>query len=620
MKQIKSPWFTTEQRLAAIGAFALSVIVLIVYHPSIRVGFLGDDWWFLGKAAALNLPDYIAFYFDPAQQIFWYRPLYGILLLIEYAFFAASPEGYHVVQILLHLTNCLLLFALVGKLSGRWRAGLVAALFYAVLPVYSSAVFWIAVQDPLAMVFFLTAVLLWIIYLRTRRNWFYWLAFGAFVLALLGKETNFFLLVVLFLLDWWFISGKFQAATFLKRYSLFAVVLTIYLMLENQVQTNAYFPNRWGYSMGWHVLQNGVRYLALLASPWELSSPENYFWLALVLGVLLVLGLRLRSKLLLFLGVTVLLAIAPAVAFPTTFFYPRYLYAAAMVSGILIALFCEIILAHWATQKIARVIFSLAVGGFVLFNTTVTLGAAEFQVEEGRQFRVPLRDIYQQHLTFTPDTYLYFVEPPYPMIMRNLGGMFALRYGSNVTVWSNDVEYGGVDANHFARLREHTNAFVYYFDAQKQHREIAVDPSDRSTASPALPANFEQSIRFEGYEVTGTTLKRGSDLGLLLYWKAFGQIEKDYTVFVHLVSEKGKQVLGEDNQPRGGREPTHSWDTGTLVVDAHILAIPPEVPRGEYRLELGLYYLPTMERLWLVDRAGNPVADHILIEPFEIVE
>jgi hypothetical protein len=206
------------------------------------------------------------------------------------------------------------------------------------------------------------------------------------------------------------------------------------------------------------------------------------------------------------------------------------------------------------------------------------------------------------------------------MIVRNLSGMFLLRYGSNVTVWSNDAEYGGVDENRFANLREHDHAYIYYFDDSKLRHEVPVDPVTQTTASPALPVRFQAPIRLQGYELTSAALKRGNDLGLLLYWDAEDRMEKDYTVFVHLVNDKGETVLGEDSQPRGGRLPTSQWALGKMVIDAHMITLPPDILAGKYYLEVGLYYFPTRETVNLLDDKNRPVTDRIVIEPFVVEE
>ncbi|MBI3537486.1 MAG: glycosyltransferase family 39 protein [Chloroflexi bacterium] len=602
-------------RFGFVGALAIAVSALVAYAPSMRVGFLGDDWWFLGKAVTLNLPDYLAFYFDPAQQIFWYRPLYGILLGIEYFFFRAAPEGYHAGQIILHLGNALLLFAIIWKLTRRWRVALIAALFYATVPVSSSAVFWVAVQDPLAVLFFLAAIWFWIDYLQSRRARAYIGALIAFILAVLSKETSILLPGILVLVNRWLVRDKATARELIARYSVFAVLLAALLVIEYRVQASAYFPNRWGYSLGAHVAINGARYFALLAFPWQLPEPLNYFWLAFVVAALIVVARRGHARAFLFLGAFAFAAILPALFFPTDFFYPRYLYAATIVSAILFALGVE---ALWFIAARYRMLIALGALGVIALNSAQTIQAGLIAAEEGRQMRVPLRDIYQDHPAFPADTFLYFVDFPYPYILRNLSGMISLRYGANVAVWSNDAEWGGVDENQFANLRAHTNSFVYYL-AENQRREIFVQRDARLSTTTLFPLDSAARIRLEGFEATASELKRGDALALLLYWRARGQIENDYTVFVHLLNARDEIVLSDDAQPRGGRAPTSQWRAGKMIADAHILNLPRDLALGVYRLEIGMYYLPTLARVQFADEHGASV-DHIVIESFRVSE
>ncbi len=610
-----------SKRFLWLSLLTIATVVLVSYQPSIKIGFLGDDWWFLGKAASLDLPTYLAFYFDPRTQIFWYRPLYGILLLLEYLFFGSAPEAYHVGQILLHAINCLLLFAVVWQVSRRERLALLAAIIYAVLPVNNLAIFWIAVQDPLAMVFYLGSVWCWVVYLQTRRPVYYVLAFGAFILALLGKEASVFLPATLFLIDRLVIAKPASLSGLFRRYSLFGVTFAAYLVLEQRVQTYAYFPNRWGYSLGFHVLENLAHYLSLIVFPWGEDMPMvSYIVLAAVLLALVSFGIIKRSKLLLLFAVQVLLTIAPALLFPTTFFQARYLYFAAAVSAILIALLLEIVWKRLGTRRATLAFASVAAVVLVLAGSAMTSAAADNRAEEARQARVPIRDIFQAHPAYPSDTYLYFVEPPYPMIMRNLSGMFLMRYGSGVTVWNNDPEWGGVDENRFAGLREHKNSWVYYFDESNRRYEVKVDPAAQFASAPATPVRFENGIRLEGFEITSATLNPGNDVALVLYWATAEPLDRNYTVFVHLVNEQGETILGEDAQPRRGLAPTKEWRLDKLVSDGHMLNITPDVPPGTYHLEIGLYYLPTQERLSITDENGHLVGDHVVIESLTVVE
>ncbi len=608
------------KKIALVGAFVLVVMTLVSFQPSIRVGFIGDDWEDVAKAAQTPLGEYLRFYFDPTTQVRWYRPLYGLAVLAQYSFFRASPEGYHVVQILLHLANVLWLYRIVSRLSRRWRLAWLAAAVFAGLPALGEAVFWVAVHDPLAMFFYLAAVWFWVIFLQTDKRAYYLAALVASILALLAKEASVFLSVTLFLIDRLVVAEKISWRDLFRRYAAFVIVFFFYLLLEWRVQSTSHFTNQWGYGIGSHMVINLLHYVAVMMFPWGVDEPVRAIGFAIAVSVLLLAGARARSRLLAFLGIQVVISIIPVTGFPAMFFYPRYVYSAAMAWGVLLALSIERVWESLGNRKLRIALASTSVGLLVLLNSAVTIQAADAKAEEARQWRVPYRDISQQHPTFPPDTYLYFVDFPYPYILRNLRGMFYLRYASNVTVWSNDAEWGGWDENRFANLRAHKNAWVYYLDQDKRRREIAVQPDATFQSSLAFPLDYAVPLRLEGFEVTAARLNRGDDLAVLLYWRARGYMDKDYAVFVHLIDARGEIVLRADAPPRGGRAPTSKWSPGKMIVDAHILTIPPDLPRGTYRLEIGMYYLPTLERLVFLDANGTGLADRVAIEMFTIAE
>jgi hypothetical protein len=95
-------------------------------------------------------------------------------------------------------------------------------------------------------------------------------------------------------------------------------------------------------------------------------------------------------------------------------------------------------------------------------------------------------------------------------------------------------------------------------------------------------------------------------------------MEKDYTVFVHLIDEEG-QIWGQkDNQPEGGFYPTSFWDPGEVIKDEYRLQVRPETPKGEYQIEIGMYLLDTNERLPLKDRSGKMIDERILLGPVKV--
>jgi len=128
-----------------------------------------------------------------------------------------------------------------------------------------------------------------------------------------------------------------------------------------------------------------------------------------------------------------------------------------------------------------------------------------------------------------------------------------------------------------------------------------------------MTANFASQIALLGYDLAPHELEPGSTLRLTLYWQAQAEMEQDYTVFVHLLDAEGRLVAQHDGQPGGGNLPTSSWVGGEIIADEHPLGLDPNLPPGSYRLEVGLYLWPTMERLPVLDGAGRVQGDKAVL-------
>lgn len=123
-----------------------------------------------------------------------------------------------------------------------------------------------------------------------------------------------------------------------------------------------------------------------------------------------------------------------------------------------------------------------------------------------------------------------------------------------------------------------------------------LEPAQLSIQHP-LQVNLGDQVTLLGYDVSLEPAQAGQSLDLTLYWQARRTMTEDYTVFTHLVAADGRIVAQQDNQPAEGRYPTTIWDKGEIVVDRYRLSIAPGAPDGEYRLEVGMYLLSTLERL-----------------------
>jgi hypothetical protein len=109
----------------------------------------------------------------------------------------------------------------------------------------------------------------------------------------------------------------------------------------------------------------------------------------------------------------------------------------------------------------------------------------------------------------------------------------------------------------------------------------------------AWSAVLGDGIRLLGYDVQPTPLRVGELLYLQLHWLVDAPPLGDWTVFTHVLATDaaGAQtvVAGQDDRPGRGSLPTTQWQAGWRILDEYQIALPAELPAGEYALEIGLY-------------------------------
>lgn len=150
--------------------------------------------------------------------------------------------------------------------------------------------------------------------------------------------------------------------------------------------------------------------------------------------------------------------------------------------------------------------------------------------------------------------------------------------------------------------------------------QVAVQPPPASPPdAPYLPANFEDKMWLVDYEIRNVQVRRGDALSVTLTWQALATMDEDYTVFVHILDDDDRIWGQEDIQPVRGTYPTTHWAEAEVVLDPHTLWTDQEAPLGLYRLEVGVYLLRTMERLYLLDSTGDPTSGSLILDLIEIV-
>lgn len=102
-------------------------------------------------------------------------------------------------------------------------------------------------------------------------------------------------------------------------------------------------------------------------------------------------------------------------------------------------------------------------------------------------------------------------------------------------------------------------------------------------------ATFDQTIRLRSFSVPATAAP-GETVDVALYWEALRAPEDDLIAFVHLWRPGDAAALAQhDGQPRQGWYPTTAWQSKDHIPDTHPLAIPRDLPPGQYPLWAGLY-------------------------------
>jgi tetratricopeptide (TPR) repeat protein len=133
-----------------------------------------------------------------------WQPLTWLSYIVDYKLFGSNPAWYHLVNLLLHIANTILLFSVLNAMTAAlWRSAFVAAAF-ALHPLHVESVAWVAERkDVLSALFWMLTLAAYIRFVRRSTITSYLLTLLLFALGLMAKPMLVTLPFILLLLDYW---------------------------------------------------------------------------------------------------------------------------------------------------------------------------------------------------------------------------------------------------------------------------------------------------------------------------------------------------------------------------------------------------------------------------------
>ena len=208
---------TASRWKMAIIAGAFILTSLTAYLPALNNGFIWDDDYYVTRNSNLTTFEGLKKIWLVPSSSPQYYPLVFTTFWVEYHIWELDPRGYHLVNILLHALNALLLWMVLARLGVC--GALPAALVFLLHPVHVESVAWVAeLKNTQSAFFYLSSMLLYLRYLGIQNesansqiskfednaDWrLYIISILLYICALLSKTVTSTMPAAILLLLWW---------------------------------------------------------------------------------------------------------------------------------------------------------------------------------------------------------------------------------------------------------------------------------------------------------------------------------------------------------------------------------------------------------------------------------
>lgn len=376
----------------------ITLLVLIIYFPTFSGGFILDDnpliknnpylEKFRSLTSYLSQEDGITDRSDSGNyHTGYYRPLINLTYWLDYKFWGMKAPGFRTTNVVLHLLSCFVLLKLLVILVNSRQAAFWCTIIFAVHPVNTESVSWIASRNNILVTLFVLSSLYFYI-TGWERHKYISMIFSAFffILSVLSKEFGLMLLPLFFIYQRLLSKKRRTVFQELNSYLPFVIVAIFYFILRKGVTGSLLTPSGIEglcsrlYFAPYLIIRN----LQLVFFPYDLHSfslsyPSTYLDGFVVISILLFLligvGLWFFKKniLLLFSGLSFLVVIFPVLnIIPTSavsLISMRWLYLPMALLMIGIAWIFQKVFARqrlWAVVLLCVIISYLGTYSFIL--------------------------------------------------------------------------------------------------------------------------------------------------------------------------------------------------------------------------------------------------------------
>lgn len=409
------------------GLLAALALAFAVHAPTLRYYFDGDDFVVLGSVEYLGGRAYIIDTLRMHDIVPNWRPLTGAIYAVEWELFGLNATAWRSVNLGVHLSSMILLYALCVRVTKRPAIGAIAAVIFGVSGAHFDTVNYVtALPHLLALMFVLASLLLLVTYAQDgeRNPLAFWAAFGAFTLAFLSNEGAFVFAPVLVAAYALFAVRWRRAPLRLVLHSApFAALAAGWLAFYQSCECEQLKFD--GFYWGEHVIENYAVYLSFIAFPAQHIplEPDTLRWCIAIAFVAIAALFVVRGPNIARVGVLgiglALLPFAPVEIWTAS----RYTYAAVAFAAPVAAiaayeLYTRVRDTHAYVRipaTLAGLALVVAVAGLYSWQTTARDGMSG---ERTDRWALLTSELQRNYDTLPPGTTIWIVDGPWTNTME----------------------------------------------------------------------------------------------------------------------------------------------------------------------------------------------------------